>query len=248
MTVHRPTFILVPGAYHLPSTWDLLRGELDSLGYASRAVKLPTAGPDPRGDLHDDADVIRAAIETSGGPVVVVAHSYSGLPVTEGAVGLPNLRHLVYVAAFVPDVGESMYSIVGVPEPESTEGLFPPIEDPRAQFYADVPDELADVAVRRIVSQLHQPFADRVTQAVARRPVHLHHHGQRRLGPGAGPGADGRAGEARPQNRHRSLPAPGPARRTGRAPGRGRQDGLSVRQRDAIARGSSEPPRNRYSG
>lgn len=47
----------------------------------------------------------------------------------------------------------------------AVEGLFPPIEDPRAEFYTDVAEELADLAVSRIVDQLHQPFIDRVTQA-----------------------------------------------------------------------------------
>jgi hypothetical protein len=43
------------------------------------------------------------------------------------------------VAAFVPDVGESMYTIRGVPVPDSVEGLFERSRDPRAEFYADVP-------------------------------------------------------------------------------------------------------------
>ncbi|GAA3055340.1 alpha/beta hydrolase [Pseudonocardia yunnanensis] len=165
MTVQRPAFVLVPGAWHLPSTWDLLRGELDALDYASRAVKLPTTGPDPRGGLREDAEAIRAAIEAIGGPVVVVAHSYAGIPATEGAAGLPDVRRLVYLAAYVPDVDESMYTLHGAPAPDSAEGLFPIGSDPRAQLYADVPEPVADLAVSRLVDQLHQPFADRVTRA-----------------------------------------------------------------------------------
>jgi pimeloyl-ACP methyl ester carboxylesterase len=165
MTAQRPTLVLVPGAWHLPSTWDLLRGELDSLGYASRAVKLPTTGPEPRGGLRDDAEAIRAAVEALGGPIVVVAHSYGGIPATEGLVGLPGVRRIIYLAAYVPDVGESMVSLHDVPEPESTEGLFPVGPDPRAQLYADVPEEIAELAVGRLVEQRIQPFADRVTEA-----------------------------------------------------------------------------------
>lgn len=168
MTFQRPVFVLVPGAYQLPSVWDLLRGELDALGYASRAVKLATAGSEPHGDLWEDAGAIRTAIEAIGGPVAVVAHSYAGLPVTEGADGLSNVRRLVYVAAFVPDVGESMYTIRGVPLPASTEGLFQRSLNPRAEFYDDVPEALADRAVSQLVDQLHQPFAARVTRAAWR--------------------------------------------------------------------------------
>ncbi|WP_433286506.1 alpha/beta hydrolase [Pseudonocardia sp. CA-142604] len=165
MTVQRPTFVLVPGAWHLPSTWDLLRGELDALGYASRAVKLSTSGPDARGGLREDAEVIRAAVEAISGPVVVVAHSYGGIPATEGAAGLPSVQRLIYLAAYFPDVDESMYTLHGMPDPDSAEGLFPIGSDPRAKFYADVPEATADLAVSRLVDQLHQPFADRVTRA-----------------------------------------------------------------------------------
>ncbi|MFD0783635.1 alpha/beta hydrolase [Micromonospora azadirachtae] len=168
MTAARPTFVLVPGAWHLPSTFDLLRGELDALGYASRAVKLPTTGPDPRGGLQDDAAAIRAAIEAIDGPVVVVAHSYGGIPATEGVGGLTNVRHLVYLAAYVPDVNESMFTLHGMPDPDSAEGLFPIGSDPRAQLYADVPKEVADRAISQLVEQRLQPWADRATRAAWR--------------------------------------------------------------------------------
>ncbi|WP_433286746.1 alpha/beta hydrolase [Pseudonocardia sp. CA-142604] len=165
MTAQRPTLVLVPGAWHLPSTWDLLRGELDALGYASRAVKLPTTGPDPRGGLREDAAAVRAATEAIGGPVVVVAHSYGGIPATEGLTGLPDVRQLVYLAAYVPDIDESLFSLHGAPDPDSTEELFPISSDPRAQLYADVPEAVGDLAVSRLVDQRRQPFADRVTRA-----------------------------------------------------------------------------------
>ncbi len=160
------TFVLVPGAWHLPSAWDLLRGELDKLGRPSLAVKLPTADPEPRGGLREDAAAVRAAIEAVDGPVTVVAHSYGGIPVTEGAAGLPNVRNVIYVSAFVPDVDESMFTLLGIPDPETKEGLFPVNDDPRKQLYADVPDDIADLAVSRLVDQRVQPWIDRVTQAV----------------------------------------------------------------------------------
>ena len=165
MTAQRPTLVLVPGAWHLPSTWDLLRGELDALGYASRAVKLPTTGPDPRGGLREDAEAVRAAVEAIGGPVVVVAHSYGGIPATEGLTDTPDVQRLVYLAAYVPDVDESLFSLHGATDPDSTEVLFPIGSDPRAQLYADVPEDVADLAVGRLVDQRRQPFADHVARA-----------------------------------------------------------------------------------
>ena len=166
MTAQRPTLVIVPGAWHLPSSWDLLRGELDALGYASRAVKLPTTGPDPRGGLREDAEAVRAAIEAIGGPVVVVAHSYGGIPATEGLTDLPNVQQLVFLAAYVPDIDESLFSLDGAaPDPDSTEDLVPIPSDPRAWLYADVPTALADLVVSRLVDQRRQSFSDQVTRA-----------------------------------------------------------------------------------
>ena len=161
----RPTFVLVPGAWHLPSSWDLTRGELDALGYASIAVKLPTTGPDPRGGLREDAAAIRAAIDAIGGPVVVVAHSYGGIPATEA---VRDAQHLVYAAGYVPDVDQSMFTLHGAPDPESSEGLFHIPRDPREQLYHDLPEELRERAVSQLVDQRLQPLADHTTRAAWR--------------------------------------------------------------------------------
>jgi pimeloyl-ACP methyl ester carboxylesterase len=166
MTDQRPTLVIVPGAWHLPSSWDLLRGELDALGYASRAVKLPTTGPDARGGLREDAEAVRATIEAIVGPVVVVAHSYGGIPATEGLTDLPNVQQLVFLAAYVPDVDESLFSLDrAAPDPDSTEDLVPIPSDPRTWLYADVPEALADLVVSQLVDQRRQAFADQVTRA-----------------------------------------------------------------------------------
>lgn len=159
------TFILVHGAWHRPTTFDLLRAELDGLGHRSVAVNLPTAGPDPHGGLAEDAAAVRAAIESIDGPVVVVAHSYGGIPATQAAADQGNVQQLIYMAAFVPDVGESMFTIHGIPDPEETDGLFPIGDDPRAQLYADVPGPVAERAVADLVEQRIQPWVDRITEA-----------------------------------------------------------------------------------
>ena len=68
-----------------------------------------------RGDLYDDAAAVREAIDAIDGPVTVVAHSYGGIVATEGAAGV---EHIVYVAAFMLDVGESLYAAVGGQAPD----------------------------------------------------------------------------------------------------------------------------------
>jgi pimeloyl-ACP methyl ester carboxylesterase len=165
MTAPRPTLVFVPGAWHLPSVWDLTRGELDARGYASIAVKLPTTGPEPRGGLQDDAAAIRTAIEGVNGPVVVVAHSAGGLSATEA---VDDVQHLIYVAAYVPDVDQSMFTLHGAPDPESSEGLFYIPRDPREQLYHDLPEEMREQAVSRLVDQRLQPLADHTTRAAWR--------------------------------------------------------------------------------
>lgn len=65
------------GAWHQPSTWDLLRAELDALGRPSVTVKLPTAGPDPRGGLREDAAAVRAAWHTVPSAYVITEQDRS---------------------------------------------------------------------------------------------------------------------------------------------------------------------------
>jgi pimeloyl-ACP methyl ester carboxylesterase len=224
MTAQRPTLVLVPGAWHRPSTWDLLRGELDALGYASRTVKLPTTGPFPRGGLREDAEAVRAAIEAIGGPVVVVAHSYGGIPATEGLTDLPNVQQLVYLVAYVPDIDESLFSLHGAPDPDSTEDLFPIVSDPRAQLYADAPEAVGR-PVRQPARRPAPPAVRRPCDPgrVAHRPVHLHHHRKRCRNPGPDSGADGPSREEHPSDPDQPLPVPVPSRRVGRGPRRDRQ-------------------------
>lgn len=152
MSSPKPTLLLVHGAWHGPAVFDRFRAELDGLGYPSRTVKLPTSGPDPRGGMHDDAVVVRAAIAAIDGPVVVLAHSYGGIPVSEAGAA-PHVRHLIYLAGYQLDRDESMFSFHGAPEPAETGGLFPIPGDPRTMFYADVPDDLAGAALARLVDQ-----------------------------------------------------------------------------------------------
>jgi len=58
--------------------------------------------------VHDDAKTLRAALDALDRPAVVVGHSYGGMVITEGAANHPNVKRLVYLAAFMPDAGESL--------------------------------------------------------------------------------------------------------------------------------------------
>jgi pimeloyl-ACP methyl ester carboxylesterase len=70
-------------------------------GHRVLAPALPLRG------LASDAAYIRSVLDSVTGPIVLVGHSYGGAVISEAAVDAPRVKALVYVAAFVPEVGES---------------------------------------------------------------------------------------------------------------------------------------------
>ena len=167
----RPTLLLVHGAWHGPWCWEKLESALEAEGWATRTVELPSAvRPDaptaePLAGIDSDARVVRETLEGIEGPVVVVAHSYGGIPVTQVIADAPNVSHTVYLAAYQLDVGESLYAVHGAPEPEDPKGVYPPLENSDTELYADVSEEETVRAVRQLVPQSVRSMSDRVTKA-----------------------------------------------------------------------------------
>ncbi|GAA1414977.1 alpha/beta fold hydrolase [Catellatospora coxensis] len=98
----RPTVVLVHGAFADASGWD---------GVASRLIRdgYPViAPPNPLRGVAADSAYLASFLATLSGPVVLAAHSYGGIVVTNAATGNPNVKALVYVAAFAPDQGETL--------------------------------------------------------------------------------------------------------------------------------------------
>ena len=108
-----PSLLLVHGGWHRPEHWKLLTDEL--CGVDVHTVALPSSGDDPAalGDMFADAQAIAAAVAAIDGPVVVLAHSAGGVPTTQALATAANVRRIVYVAAFLLDVGDSMLSSIG---------------------------------------------------------------------------------------------------------------------------------------
>ena len=102
------TIVLVHGAWHGAWCWERLTPLLDDAGVTSIAVDLPGHGNDrgPFTDLHGDADRVRETLDDVDGDVVLVGHSYGGCVITDAGAH-PDVRHLVYVAAFPLDADES---------------------------------------------------------------------------------------------------------------------------------------------
>jgi len=101
----KPTIVLVHAAFDRPASWDDVAARLRADGY-------PVVVPDnPLRSLAGDAAAIRQALDRIAGPIVLVGHSYGGNVVTNAALGDPQVRALVYVAAFAPDAGESLLQL-----------------------------------------------------------------------------------------------------------------------------------------
>jgi pimeloyl-ACP methyl ester carboxylesterase len=98
----KPAVVLVHGFWGNAGHWAKVIVELNRRGYTSlHAVENPLTS------LADDADRTRTMIRQVNGPVVLVGHSYGGAVITESG-DLPNVGALVYIAAFAPEVGESL--------------------------------------------------------------------------------------------------------------------------------------------
>jgi pimeloyl-ACP methyl ester carboxylesterase len=102
-----PTIVLVHGAFADSTAWNPVISRLAAQGVDAIAVANPLRS------LEGDAQYVRDVVNGVGGPVILVGHSYGGLVITEAATGLDPVRALVYVAAFVPDHGESAFSLSG---------------------------------------------------------------------------------------------------------------------------------------
>ncbi len=109
--------VLVHGAWHGAWAWDRVLPLLAAAGVEATAIDLPGHGADlrPLGDLPTDAEAVRSCLDRIAGAagqqasVVLVGHSYGGAVVTE--VGAhPGVGHLVFLAGFPLDEGESCAS------------------------------------------------------------------------------------------------------------------------------------------
>ena len=100
--------VLVHGAWADASSWSKVIPILQKAGHRVIAVQLPEHS------LADDVATVKRAIQLVGAPTVLVGHSYGGEVITNAAYNNPNVKGLVYVAAFAPDEGQSLGNFVDV--------------------------------------------------------------------------------------------------------------------------------------
>jgi len=116
--------VLVHGGFVDGSGWERVYGLLREKGYRVSIVQNPTTS------LADDAAATKRVLDQQDGPTILVGHSYGGVVITE-AGNHPNVAGLVYVAAFAPDEGESVASLIANPPPGAP---VPPILPPQDGF------------------------------------------------------------------------------------------------------------------
>ena len=116
--------VLVHGGFVDGSGWQGVYETLKKDGYVVSIVQNPTIS------LADDVAVTKRTLAAQDGPAILVGHSYGGVVVTE-AGNDPKVQALVYIAAFAPDKGESVSSLISNPPPGAP---VPPILPPQDGF------------------------------------------------------------------------------------------------------------------
>ena len=162
----RPTIVLVHGGFVDGSGWKGVYRILRKDGYAVRIVQNPTLS------LAGDVDATRRIIKGVEGPVILVGHSYGGVVVTE-AGNDAKVVGLVYIAAFAPDKGESVSSLIKDPPPGAPVPPILPPEDGflfldrakfRASFAADVSEGAASFMAESQVPWGVEALAGAITE------------------------------------------------------------------------------------
>ncbi|MEU1342006.1 alpha/beta hydrolase [Streptomyces sp. NPDC005827] len=152
----KPTVVLVHGAFADATSWNGVIEKLRHDGYPVVAVANPLRS------LSGDSAYLRDVLAGIDGPVVLAGHSYGGSVISDAATGDKNVRALVYLAAFLPEKGESAIDLTGK-FPGSTLGdalrsvpftnadgsqgtdLYIQNDKFRHQFAADVPRDRTDL-------------------------------------------------------------------------------------------------------
>jgi pimeloyl-ACP methyl ester carboxylesterase len=158
----KPTIVLVHGAFAQSAIWDGVVTKLEKDGYPV------VAAPNSLRGVASDATAVSALVKSIHGPVVLVGNSYGGSVVCAAAGDTPNVKALVFVAAFAPEIAETSGglnakfpgSTLGpalappVVLPDGTQDLYVRRERFPAQFAADVP-----LAKARLMAAEQRPVA-----------------------------------------------------------------------------------------
>ncbi|MEG3175347.1 alpha/beta hydrolase [Sphingomonas sp. RB3P16] len=160
-TGSKPTIVLVHGAFAGSSSWNGVVADLKRDHYPVIAAANPLRS------VKGDAEYVAMIVANVKGPVVLVGHSYGGEVISVAAAGRPNVKALVFVAGYAPEVGESGVSLsTKFPTGTLGETLAPPVKlaDGTSDLYSDQSRYWKQFAA-------DVPQADAVAMAVTQRPV-----------------------------------------------------------------------------
>jgi pimeloyl-ACP methyl ester carboxylesterase len=157
----KPTIVLVHGSWADASGWNRVTLRLQRDGFTVIAPANPQRG------IASDAAYLASVLETIDGPIVLVGHSYGGAVITNAATGNANVKALVYIAGFAPDLGETLDGIQAMnpgsevgpstlvfrPFPGGVDAYLAPSAFPSA-FAADVPR-----ATARVMAATQRPIS-----------------------------------------------------------------------------------------
>jgi pimeloyl-ACP methyl ester carboxylesterase len=154
--------VLVHGAFADGSGWEGVYKILVKRGYNVSVVGNPNTG------LAEDVEAVKRVLNRQDGPAILVGHSYGGAIITEGGSD-KNVAGLVYVAAFVPDEGETLLKLLQSGPPSPNSGILPPQDGylwyDKSKFHSGFCADLsAEKAAFMYDSQI--PVAASVFQAV----------------------------------------------------------------------------------
>jgi pimeloyl-ACP methyl ester carboxylesterase len=99
------TIVLVHGAFASPAGWDGVAAALHKDGYQTATPALGLAS------VSDDVAIVQSTLDSIPGDKILVGHSYGGFVITNAASGRSDVRGLVYTAAYVPDINETINSL-----------------------------------------------------------------------------------------------------------------------------------------
>jgi pimeloyl-ACP methyl ester carboxylesterase len=151
-----PSIVLVHGAFTDGGSWNHVSRILHDDGFRVTAIQNPLTS------LREDVAMTRRVIEDQASPVVLVGHGYGGAVISAAAVGAPNVKAIVYVAAFAPDAGEHLQALL--------------IAHPSKLATALVSDSAGFLSIDR--AKFGEVFASEVSErerrvmAAAQKPIH----------------------------------------------------------------------------
>lgn len=124
----KPHIVLVPGAWHDPSSMASVTSLLTRAGYTVHARQMPAVGSsNPPKDLSEDVAALRAMVDdalATGADVVVICHSWGGMVTGSALTGYSKsarerngqkggVVRVGYLAAFMVPVGMSLKDAIG---------------------------------------------------------------------------------------------------------------------------------------